>query len=113
MYSWGVPGQIDRAKTPYHSDFDETSCVGLSWALNHTGQFLGQSELRFLSYRLGHFPKVALQHFLLRPITPPFINFSDLKLLFSDPKLHVEYDSTIIFIFENFGKIYIVFNYIN
>ena len=28
LYSWGVPGQIDRAKTPYLSDFDETSCIG-------------------------------------------------------------------------------------
>ena len=26
-----------------------------------------------MSYRLGHFHKVALQHFLLRHITPPLI----------------------------------------
>ena len=44
----------------------------------------------------GHFYKVALQHFLLGPITPPLINFFDVKLLFLDSKLYVEYDSTII-----------------
>ena len=36
--------------------------------------------------------KVILQHFLLRPTTPPLFNFSDVKLLFPDSKLYIEYE---------------------
>ena len=69
-----------------------------------TVRFLVQSELRFLSYRLRHFYKVAVQHFLLRPITPPLSKFFDLKFVFSTPKLGVEYDSSIIYNFSELSE---------
>ena len=60
--TWCVPGQIDRVKAHCFLDFGNTTRTGQSWAPNLTMQVLAQSELWFLSYRLGHFHKVAPQH---------------------------------------------------
>ena len=67
--------------SPYLSDFDENWCIGSSGALNRTVPVLAQSELQYLSYYLGYFHKVAPQHYILRAIAPPLINFFRLKVV--------------------------------
>ena len=62
----GVPGQINRVKTPYLPDFDETSCRGLARIQKVNVPLLAQSELGFLSYLIRHFHEVALQRCLLK-----------------------------------------------
>ena len=42
--------------TPYFSDFDETLCVGLSWALILAVTFLASSIKWFTRYRPRQFP---------------------------------------------------------